>query len=85
MENLNELECVNGQVLANVWLTDLIVVIDPATGDVEATIDASALRPNGIPDSGTNAVLNGIAHDPATGHFFLTGKTWPVLYEVALS
>lgn len=85
VERLNELECVNGQVLANVWLTDLIVVIDPATGDVVATLDATDLRPEGIPDGDSSFALNGIAHDPDTGHFYLTGKLWPVVYEVELS
>lgn len=85
VELLNELECVNGQILANVWLSDLIVVIDPASGVVEATLDASALRPAGAPRDDDDFALNGIAFDPSTGHFYLTGKLWPVLYEVELS
>jgi glutamine cyclotransferase len=85
LANLNELECVNGQVLANVWLTDFIVVIDPSDGDVVATLDASALRPAGTLADDSSFALNGIAHDPSTGRFYLTGKNWPVLYEVELS
>lgn len=85
VSNLNELECVNGQVLANVWLSDLIVVIDPTTGDVVATLDGSPLRPEDLPSDDADFALNGIAHDPVTGHYFLTGKLWPVLYEVELS
>lgn len=82
---LNELECVNGQILANVWLSDLIVVIDPITGDVVATLDGSSLRPAELSVDDSGFALNGIAHDPETGHFFLTGKRWPVIYEVELS
>lgn len=85
LENLNELECVNGQVLANVWLTDLIVVINPYDGSVVATLDASPLRPAEAPADDSSFALNGIAHDPSTGRFFLTGKNWPVVYEVELS
>lgn len=85
VENLNELECVNDQIIANVWLSDLIVVIDPATGNVVATLDGSVLRPEGLPADDSSFALNGIAHDPATGRFFLTGKLWPVVYEVELS
>ena len=74
---LNELECVDGSVYANVWRTDQIVRIDPSTGRVEALIDAGSLeRP------ASAGVLNGIAHDPETGRFRLTGKNWPAAYEV---
>ncbi len=83
--NLNELECVDGRVLANVWLSDLILVIDPSTGVVVATADGSALRPEGAPIEDSSFALNGIAHDSSTGHWYLTGKRWPVLYEVVLS
>ena len=85
VELLNELECVNGQVLANVWLRDLIVVIDPTSGEVVATLDGSPLRPDGLSADDSSFALNGIAYDPDTGHFFLTGKLWPVIYEVELS
>ncbi|MEM8924538.1 MAG: glutaminyl-peptide cyclotransferase [Actinomycetota bacterium] len=81
VEQLNELECVGGQVLANVWQSNTIVVIDPDTGIVEATIDASNLVPDGYENS-TDDVLNGIAHHPERGTFWLTGKRWPTLYEV---
>ncbi len=85
LANLNELECVNGQVLANVWLTEFVVVIDPASGEVVATLDASSLRPDDAPFDNSRFALNGIAHDPTTGRFYLTGKRWPVVYEVELS
>ncbi|MFV0257623.1 MAG: glutaminyl-peptide cyclotransferase [Acidimicrobiales bacterium] len=79
VSDLNELECVGDQVLANVWTTDTILAIDADTGMVAATIDASALVPPGL--TGTNDVLNGIAAGP-DGTFYLTGKRWPVLYQV---
>lgn len=77
LSGLNELECADGMVFANVWRTDQIVRIDPATGRVNAVIEADALeRP------ASAGVLNGIARDPATGRFRLTGKNWPTSYEV---
>lgn len=74
---LNELECVDGSVYANVWRTDRIVRIDPSTGQVEAEIDAASLE-----RSPTAGVLNGIAYDPTTGLFRLTGKFWSSAYDV---
>jgi glutaminyl-peptide cyclotransferase len=77
---LNELECVDGKVYANVWRTDQIAEIDPATGVVTASIDASGLLSESE-RAGTD-VLNGIAYDPANRTFYLTGKLWPRLFEV---
>ncbi len=77
VSDLNELECVEGEVYANVWRSDQILRIDPSTGRVTAVIDATALE---RPDSA--GVLNGIAHDPETGRFRLTGKNWPAFYDV---
>jgi glutamine cyclotransferase len=71
---LNELEC-------NVWGATDIVAIDPASGEVRAVVDASALVPDGVDG---DAVLNGIARRPGRETFWLTGKLWPVLYEVEL-
>jgi glutaminyl-peptide cyclotransferase len=82
---LNELELVDGALYANLWTTDEIVRIDPATGKVTARIDATPLREElmgqGIAD---DAVLNGIAWRPETKTFLLTGKLWPTLFEVQL-
>lgn len=83
IHNLNELECVNGQVWANVWKTPSIVAIDPATGEITATVDATSLIPVGYEDR-SDAVLNGIAYNPESDTFWLTGKLWPVIYEVEL-
>lgn len=77
---LNELECVGRMVYANVFLTDLIVVIDKQTGVVVAEIDASGLL---TPEEAVDTHgLNGIAYKPATDTFLLTGKRWPKLFEV---
>jgi glutaminyl-peptide cyclotransferase len=81
VDRLNELECVDGTVWANVWQTDRIVAIDPTSGLVGAVVDASGM----VADRsgfGVDDVLNGIAHDPDSGRFLLTGKRWPVLFEV---
>ncbi len=83
VERLNELACVGEHVIANVWLTTELVRIVKADGRVDAVIDAAALVPNDPAlRTDPNAVLNGVAHDPATGRWWLTGKLWPVLYEV---
>ncbi|XVS64994.1 glutaminyl-peptide cyclotransferase [Actinosynnema sp. CA-299493] len=76
---LNELECVDGQVWANVWQTDEVVRIDPADGRVTATVDLGGLRPAGVPVSD---VLNGIAAVPGTDEFLVTGKNWPTIFRI---
>ncbi|MBA4571394.1 glutaminyl-peptide cyclotransferase [Corynebacterium glutamicum] len=78
--NLNELECVDGEVYANIFLDTDIMRIDPNSGEVTAVIDASNIPNNATPD--TNNVLNGIAHIPDSDRFYITGKRWPDLYEV---
>lgn len=83
LANLNELEWVKGEIYANVWLTDRIARIDPASGKVLGWIDLAGLapRPETLPDP-TNDVLNGIAYDAAHDRLFVTGKCWPRLYEI---
>jgi glutaminyl-peptide cyclotransferase len=76
---LNELECVEGQVWANVWQTDRILRIDPAGGQVTAVVDATGLL-DPARRSGAD-VLNGIAAT-GDGEFLLTGKYWPVAFRV---
>lgn len=78
---LNELECVDGQVWANVWPTDRIVRIDPDAGRVTAVVDASGLLDEDRPGAAGADVLNGIAA-LGTDEFLLTGKYWPVTYRV---
>jgi glutamine cyclotransferase len=87
LERINELEYVDGRIYANVWLTDRIAVIDAKSGAVESWIDLSALKsrfakPADFSDS--DDVLNGIAFDRASGHFYVTGKRWPKMFEIAL-
>jgi glutamine cyclotransferase len=79
VDHLNELEVVDGLVFANVWLTDRIAIIEPATGRVAGWLDLRGLAPAG---AGGNAVLNGIAYDSAARRLFITGKLWPTLYEI---
>lgn len=81
---LNELECRGDQVLANVWRSTSIAVVDLATGRVTATIDASGLVADAGAE-GTSSVLNGIAYDHDTNTWWLTGKNWPVMYQVELT
>jgi glutamine cyclotransferase len=78
---LNELECVDGDIWANVYRSDSIVRIDPGTGVVTAVVDTSALDRTGVPEE-RNAYLNGIAYDDAAETFLITGKLWPSLFEV---
>lgn len=81
VDRLNELECVDGAVYANVWMEDRIVKIDPATGRVTAAIDAAGLLTSDEKAKGAE-VLNGIAWNPESKLFYVTGKLWPRLFEV---
>ena len=80
VELLNELECAEGWIYANIWQSEDIVRIDPASGQVMAVIDASGLL--SASEKRGAGVLNGIAYRPQTQTFFLTGKEWPRLLEV---
>lgn len=80
---LNELEWVKGEIWANVWQTDSIVRIDPASGEVLGWIDLTNLLPR-LDRTGHEDVLNGIAWDEAKDRIFVTGKLWPRLYEIQL-
>lgn len=82
--NLNELEWIEGEIWANVWMTDRIARISPKTGEVNAWIDLSTLYPRSqrIPPADE---LNGIAYDRATRRIFITGKKWPRLYQIAVA
>jgi glutamine cyclotransferase len=82
VQMLNELEWIDGKIWANIYLTDRIAIIDPATGRVEGMVDLGGLyRDRTDPEE----VLNGIAHDPATGRIFVTGKLWPAVYEIKIN
>lgn len=83
VRDLNELEYIDGKIWANVYLTDMIVIIDPADGNVTGIVDCSGLLPENLRTEDTD-VLNGIARNPVDGKLYLTGKNWSRLYEVAL-
>jgi glutaminyl-peptide cyclotransferase len=77
---LNELECVGGMVYANVWQTNYIVLIDPEDGLIEGVIYVGGLLT--AAERAEADVLNGIAYNPETERFYITGKKWPRLFEV---
>jgi glutaminyl-peptide cyclotransferase len=83
LRNLNELEYVKGEVFANIWLTDYIARIDPATGEVKGLIDLTGIA-NSIERRTSNDVLNGIAYDEAGDRLFVTGKNWPSLFQIRI-
>ncbi len=84
VDQLNELEFVEGQIFANVWHSNRIARISPQTGDVVGWIDLTGiLSPVYRLDS--EAVLNGIAYDPTQKRLFVTGKLWPNVYEIRLA
>lgn len=83
LRRLNELEHVEGELFANVWMTGFIVRIDPASGNVTGLIDLRPLAAElGLADR--DAVANGIAYDPVAKRLFVTGKNWPVLFEITI-
>ena len=84
IDQLNELEFVEGQIFANVWGSDRVARISPKTGDVVGWIDLAGLL-SPIYRLGSDAVLNGIAYDPVRKRLFVTGKLWPRVFEIRLS
>ena len=80
---LNELEWIEGKIWANVYTTDYVVIIDPATGHVEGIVDFTGLLPDGETTPSTD-VLNGIAYDAAARRIFVTGKNWSRLFEIEI-
>jgi glutamine cyclotransferase len=78
--NINELEYINGDVYANIWMTNRIAIINPQTGQVKGWINLTGLYQS----DDFNSVLNGIAYDQQTGRLFVTGKNWPNLYEITI-
>jgi glutamine cyclotransferase len=83
VRDLNELEWVDGEIWANVWQTDRIARINPATGAVNAWIDLSSLWPQARRTPPAD-VLNGIAYDAVGQRIFVTGKKWPRVYEIRI-
>lgn len=85
-DSINELELVDGQIYANEWMTDNILVIDTTSGHVTKILNLKGLLEQYVKDyqPGPDAVLNGIAYDSATKRFFITGKKWPKLFEMEI-
>lgn len=83
VDNLNELEFINGKIYANIYLTDKIAIIDPATGVVEGELNLIGLLPQKDHKPDTD-VLNGIAYDKNQDRIFVTGKKWNTLFEIKL-
>jgi glutamine cyclotransferase len=82
VDDLNELEFVRGEILANVWQTSRIARISLKTGEVLGWIDLTGLL-DAREAAGTD-VLNGIAYDAAGDRLFVTGKLWPKLFEIKI-
>lgn len=80
---INELEYIDGVVYANIWQTEMIARIDPVSGFVLGWLDLCGLKDR-IEDSFIDG-LNGIAYNNETGHLFVTGKLWPLLFEIVLT
>jgi len=85
LANINELEWVKGEVLANIWQTNFIVRIDPKTGKTTGVIDLRPLAEMEAAKGRQIDVLNGIAYDAVHDRLFVTGKLWPDLYEIKLT
>lgn len=83
LDRINELEWVDGQIFANIYTTGDVVRISPETGRVTGWLDLSALRAK-LPKPNKAEELNGIARDPATGNLMVTGKLWPLMFEIRL-
>jgi glutamine cyclotransferase len=83
LDHLNELEYINGYIYANVWMTNYIVKIDPATGEVVGKIDLDELSVKSRSRQPRSLEMNGIAYNPSSGTIFVTGKLWPFIYEIS--
>jgi len=84
LDSLNELEYINGEIWANIWMNNHIARIDPVTGKVLGYINMNGILPESERDSETDC-LNGIAYDPDGKRIFVTGKRWPKMYEIKLT
>ena len=84
IDAVNELEWVDGKIYGNIYQKDYIIVINPKTGDVEAMLDLAELKKKItlLPDTD---VLNGIAYNPSTKTFFVTGKNWDKMFEIRIN
>ncbi len=85
VDQLNELEFINGEIWANIWQTDRIARIDPSNGRVNSFVDLSSLWPEEQRRNTGADVLNGIAYDQQGKRIFVTGKKWPKLYQIEIT
>jgi glutamine cyclotransferase len=85
IEKLNELEFIKGFIYANIWTTDIIVKIDPSSGNVVGKMDLSSLTNEAKRIHPNADVLNGIAYDSTTDKIYVTGKLWPNIYQIQFS
>ena len=83
VRSLNELEYIKGEIFANIWHEDFVARISPKTGEVTGWIDMSDLRKE-LPPGSNAEVLNGIAFDAQKDRIFVTGKLWPLLFEIEI-
>lgn len=81
---LNELENINGKIYANIYQSNIIIEIDPTNGKVLKKLDLTSLVPTEYKNDNDN-VLNGIAYNSENKHLYITGKRWPVLYEIEIN
>lgn len=84
IKNINELEWIKGEIYANIWLTSVIVRINPRTGVVDGLVDVSNLLTLASQNQAVD-VPNGIAYDAPGDRMFVTGKLWPFLYQITLA
>jgi glutamine cyclotransferase len=84
VSNLNELELIEGEIWANIWLKEIVARIDPRTGQVNSWVDFTGLRQAAGCREDCD-VLNGIAYDAPRKRIFVTGKRWPKLFEIQVT
>lgn len=85
VSRINELEWIDGQIVANLWGQDLLIRIDPANGEVVGVIDLTEILPTAQRRDPVDDVLNGVAWDAEGRRLFVTGKNWPRLFEIRLA
>jgi glutamine cyclotransferase len=83
IKSINDLEWIDGKIYGNIWQKDAIAVINPITGAVEGVLNLAGLRSK-IKFAGAE-VLNGIAYNPKTKTFFVTGKNWDKMFEIKIN
>lgn len=85
LQNLNELEYIDGFIFANIWTKNEVVKIDPANGKVVGKLDLTTLKNDALQLNPNSQETNGIAYNPDTKSLLVTGKFWPKIYEIELT